>query len=95
MIDAHTLQPFLGITTIIIVSFGLMARWRRSGPLTVGMGGLLGFSTAFAVEAGFYDNTGLWGVGYLILITGTGCGLFLISLCVALARTPQQGRPRP
>ena len=52
---------------VLAVGGGWATRW-SSGPFVVGLGGLAGFSTAYAVDSGFYDDTGMWGVGYLMLL---------------------------
>lgn len=48
---------------------------------------LFGFSSSFAVSAGFYDSTGLWGVGYIMLIFGAGFVLALTAMGVVLVRS--------
>ncbi len=48
---------------------------------------------------GAYDDTGLWGVGYLILVVCGGFVLALVALVIMLVRmprlprTPTMGRP--
>lgn len=72
-----------------VIGIGAVTRWRRTGPFVVALGGLFGFSSAFAVDAGFYDTTGLWGVGYLMIVFIAGFILAVIATVVVLIR----GRP--
>lgn len=72
---------------VAVIGLGLLTRWKRTGPLFVALGGLFGFSSSFAVDAGFYDDTGMWGVGYLILLICAGLALAVIASGVVLLRT--------
>ncbi len=72
---------------VAMIGLGLLTRWKRTGPLFVALGGLFGFSSSFAVDAGFYDDTGLWGVGYLILLFCAGLSLAAVASGVVLLRT--------
>ncbi|AEK36137.1 hypothetical protein ACTXK0_13080 [Corynebacterium variabile] len=76
-----------------VVLLGLLTRWWRTGPLAVALGGLLGFSTAWALDSGPSDSTGLWGVGYMMIIAGGGTVLLAVAAVVigirSLARPPQ------
>ncbi|MGP5928864.1 hypothetical protein [Corynebacterium glyciniphilum] len=69
-----------------VIGIGTVTRWRQTGPFVVSLGGLFGFSSAFAVDASFYDITGLWGVGYLMIIFIAGFILAAIATGVVLAR---------
>lgn len=70
-----------------IIGLGLLTRWKRTGPFVVAFGGLFGFSTSFAVDANGYDTTGMWGVGYLILVFCASIALVLIGAGVSIVRT--------
>lgn len=65
-----------------VAALGWSARWRRSGPIVVATGVLAGFSTTWAVDAVRSDGTGLWGVGYLLLVVGGGAALGGVALAV-------------
>ncbi|WP_186314558.1 hypothetical protein [Corynebacterium glyciniphilum] len=76
------------ITALIaVVGIGATSRWRQTGPFVVALGGLFGFSSAFAVDAGFYDTTGLWGVGYLMIVFIAGFILAVVATAVVLVRS--------
>lgn len=70
-----------------VTGFGAVTRWRKTGPFVVSLGGLFGFSSAYALDAGFHDSTGLWGVGYIIIVVIAGFVLAVIATCIVLART--------
>ena len=70
-----------------VIGLGFFTMWKRTGPFFVALGGLFGFSSAYAVDAGFYDTTGLWGVGYLILLVCAGLPLAIIAGAVSYVRT--------
>ncbi|MGN0096570.1 MAG: hypothetical protein ACI38U_10955 [Corynebacterium sp.] len=74
-----------------VIGIGAVTRWRQTGPFVVVLGGLFGFSSTFAVDASFYDTTGLWGVGYLMVVFIAGFILAIIATVVALVRS----RPSP
>ncbi|MGO1384740.1 MAG: hypothetical protein ACTH2K_07240 [Candidatus Corynebacterium faecigallinarum] len=78
---------------VAVIGLGLLTRWKRTGPLFVALGGLFGFSSSFAVDAGFYDDTGMWGVGYLILLVCAGLALAVIASGVVLLRTRTSSSP--
>ncbi|MDN6439804.1 MAG: hypothetical protein L0K27_10075 [Corynebacterium nuruki] len=71
---------------VVVVVLGFLTRWWRTGPLSVGLGGLAGFSTAWAVWAGLGDDTGQWGGGYFFLMIGGGMALAVLSLAVVFLR---------
>lgn len=57
-----------GVSALAVAAGGGWGTRWSSGPFVVGLGGLAGFSTAYAVQSAFYDDTGLWGVGYLMIL---------------------------
>lgn len=73
-----------GIVAVVVLGF--LTRWRRTGPLSVGLGALAGFSTAWAVWAGAGDDTGQWGGGYFFLLIGGGAALAALCLAVIFLR---------
>ncbi|MEY8567353.1 hypothetical protein AALF15_12380 [Corynebacteriaceae bacterium 7-707] len=70
-----------------VTGIGAVTRWRKTGPFVVSLGGLFGFSSAYAVDAGFYDSTGLWGVGYIMIVVIAGFILAVIATCIVLVKT--------
>lgn len=62
-----------------LVWLSIRTRWRWTGPFTVALGGLAGFTTALAVADGYTDITGLWAVGYLMTTIG---GVIVLALIV-------------
>lgn len=78
-----------------VVGLGFLSRWRWSGPFVAALGGLLGFSTPCALQMGFSDDTGLWGVGYLILVVCAGVVLTLVATVVMAVRLRSRPRSRP
>ncbi|MEJ6549078.1 hypothetical protein PQI66_05930 [Corynebacterium sp. USCH3] len=70
-----------------VVGIGAVTRWRQTGPFVVALGGLFGFSSAYAVDASFYDTTGLWGVGYLMIVFIAGFILAAIATGIVLVRS--------
>ncbi|WP_420100225.1 hypothetical protein [Corynebacterium sp.] len=69
-----------------VVGIGAVTRWRQTGPFVVALGGLFGFSSTYAVDASFYDTTGLWGVGYLMIVFIAGFILAAIATGIVLVR---------
>lgn len=83
---------------VAVIALGLLTRWWRTGPLAVALGGLFGFSTAWALDAGPDDSTGLWGLGYLMLLIGGGTVLAAVAAGVIAVRErslPQRPGPSP
>ena len=77
----------LAVTGVaLIVGLSLLCRWWKTGPLSVGLGGFLGFTTSWAVQAGFYDSTGLWGVGYLMMVVGGGVAIAVLCAVIIALR---------
>jgi hypothetical protein len=70
-----------------VTGIGAVTRWRETGSFVVSLGGVFGFSSAYALDAGFYDTTGLWGVGYIMIVVIAGFILAVIATCIVLART--------
>lgn len=88
------------LTSLVVVTgLGFLSRWRWTGPFVGALGGLAGFSTVCGIQMGGDDTTGLWGVGYLILVVCGGFVLTLVALVIMLVRmprlprTPTMGRP--
>lgn len=61
-------------------------RWRWTGPFSVALAGLTGFSTAMAVASGTDDVSGLWVVGYLVTTVLGMCFLAVVTLGVVVVR---------
>lgn len=70
-----------------LVWLSIRTRWRWTGPFTVALGGLFGFTTAFAVTAGYTNITGLWAVGYLMTTIGGVVVLSLIAAGIMVVRS--------
>jgi hypothetical protein len=80
-------------SVMVVVALGFLAHWRWSGPFTAALAGLFGFSTACAVQMGESDDTGLWGVGYMMIVIFGGVVLAALALGVMLVRTHGAARP--
>ena len=74
---------------LAILLLGFAARWRYTGPFCGAYGGLFAFSASYAVDTAFYDESGLWGVGYFSIVLGGGVLVSLIALGIMLIRTPK------
>ena len=70
-----------------LVWLSIRTMWRWTGPFTVALGGLAGFTTALAVADGYTDITGLWAVGYLMTTIGGVIVLALISGGIVVVRS--------
>ncbi|MDN5683510.1 hypothetical protein [Corynebacterium glyciniphilum] len=71
----------------VLVWLSIRTRWRWTGPFTVALGGLAGFTTVFAVAGGYTDSTGLWAVGYLMTTIGGVIVLALIAGGIVVVRS--------
>lgn len=84
------------ITSVIaVIALGFLSRWRWTGPFVGALGGLFGFSTACGIQMAAYDDTGLWGVGYMMIVIGGGFILTLLAGGVMLVRMPKMPRTAP
>ena len=72
---------------VLVIGLGFLTRWWRSGPLAVALGGMLGFSTTWALDSGPSDSTGLWGVGYMMIVIGGGAALGILAAVVIAVRS--------
>lgn len=80
-------QVIACVTTVIVVA-GVLAWFTRrpfSGPMLTCWAVTAGFSTAWVVPAS-QDETGLFGVGYLMLVVGGGALMLLLGVIIAFAR---------
>lgn len=81
------------VTSVIaVIGLGYLSRWRWTGPFVGALGGLFGFSTACGIQMGNSDDTGLWGVGYMMIVVGGGVVLALLATGVMLVRVPKMPR---
>ncbi|AEK36138.1 hypothetical protein ACTXK0_13085 [Corynebacterium variabile] len=81
------------ITSVIaVIGLGFISRWRWTGPFVGALGGLFGFSTVCSIQMAQNDDTGLWGVGYMMIVIGGGVVLALLATGVMLVRMPKMPR---
>ncbi|MBI9000248.1 hypothetical protein M0E87_07995 [Corynebacterium sp. CCM 9185] len=69
--------PGLVIVTVIVV---LVFRGRKDPGLGAAVGGAIGYCSVWALEAATTDVTGLWIVGFVLLVPGVTVGLILVWL---------------
>ena len=81
------------ITSVIaVIGLAFISRWRRTGPFVGALSGLFGFSTVCGIQMAHSDDTGLWGVGYMMIVIGGGVVLALLATGVMLVRMPKMPR---
>ncbi|MFP7365141.1 hypothetical protein SFC07_05100 [Corynebacterium callunae] len=96
----HTQGPYqpwqvvaCGITMVVVtIAIGLYSKWPVAGPYLSTIGATWGFSVAWGIDAFSMDDTGLSGVGFIMVLLGVGLGLGLISTLVAGIGTYLQNR---
>jgi hypothetical protein len=71
----------------VLVWLGVRTRWPWTGPFVVALGGLSGFSTAYAVASDASDVTGLWAIGYLMITVGGVIVLALVTAGIVVVRS--------
>lgn len=77
-----------GVTMVAVtVILGLWTRWTASGPFYVAIGATGGFSLAWGLDALPQDDTGLSGVGLLMVVTGVGVGLNVVAVLTSIGAT--------
>lgn len=77
-----------GATIVAVtVALGLWTRWTASGPFYVAIGATGGFSLAWGLDALPQDDTGLSGVGLLMVVIGVGAGLNVVAALTSIGAT--------
>ncbi|MBZ8176350.1 hypothetical protein GP475_10060 [Corynebacterium poyangense] len=64
---------------IVALAVGQSARYRVAGPFVAAAATLWGFHLLWSLDASSTDSTGLWGVGAVLLATGSGLALYAVA----------------